>query len=109
MAARLPRSAAWRAVIERHSKFFSKGAMEFFQSRCEGDPVSPPYESKRVYFITSEQFVASDGERDARAYTVRVSDWSESEWSVESVSEFQEYATLAEAKAAMWAIAGVTR
>ena len=46
--------------------FFSAGAMDFFDSRVEGDQV---YRGR--YFVTSEQFHASDGTSYPREYSVR--------------------------------------
>jgi len=57
-----------RANAHAGKFFFSPGALRFFASRI-GRTV---YEgSGGVYFLTSEQFIASSGWRDARRYTVR--------------------------------------
>lgn len=72
--------------------FFDKDSMRFFRSRIESKMI------RGRYFITSEQFVGSDGTADPRRFTVRM---VEDDGSVESVGNFQGYATLAEAKAAV--------
>lgn len=48
--------------------FFEAGALRFFRSRIGSRVFSGP---GGVFFITSEQFVASDGWAADRAYTVR--------------------------------------
>jgi hypothetical protein len=66
--------------------FFSKGAMEFFNSRLESVGYVKPY-SDRVYFVTSEQF-----QDEPREYKVRVFDGEH----VDVVSD-ENYAALDEA------------
>lgn len=46
--------------------FFDRSSMAFFNSRIESTNVIGG-----KYFVTSEQFVGSDGTRDPRKYTVR--------------------------------------
>jgi hypothetical protein len=67
--------------------FFDRSNMRFFRSRIEGG-----FYAGR-FFITSEQ-----REGEARAYTLRRYDWDAH--SVKSVSEFQEFPTLARAREA---------
>jgi hypothetical protein len=53
---------------ERGFHFFDSSTMQFFRSRV----LSQTFEGKdAVYFVTSEQFVGSDGHKNARRYTVR--------------------------------------
>ena len=47
--------------------FFEPSAMRFFRSRVCADVFEGP---GGIYFVTSEQFEASDGWRAARRYTV---------------------------------------
>ena len=71
--------------------FFDADTLRFFNSRISNEIVVAA-SNERVLFVTSEK-------RDwntPRLYTVRVMDWSNG--SVDSVSEFQEYDTLASAK-----------
>ena len=83
--------AACRAV---DNKFFTKGAMEFFRSKIETGIIGG------VYFVTSEQF----DDETPRLYTVRKAERQENgRLSIETVGEFQAHATLAEAKAAIFA------
>ena len=79
-----------RASLAAGSHFFEPGTMRFFASRVL-DRVH--YGADGVFFfVTSEQFVPSSGPAHARRYTVRK--WSESEpSSVDTVGEFQQYAT----------------
>ena len=49
--------------------YFDASTMRFFRSRV-GDTVYQGHGG--VYFVTSEQFVASDGTRFPRKYTVRL-------------------------------------
>jgi hypothetical protein len=63
--------------------------MRFFESR-----VHPGVFGGR-YFVTSEQFVnLSQGYADLRRYTIRIADH---EGRIDTVGEFQEFATLSEA------------
>lgn len=48
--------------------FFERSTMRFFRSKVERGVYQGP---GGVYFITSEQFVGSNGIADARKYTVR--------------------------------------
>lgn len=68
--------------------FFDKGAMRFFNSRILSD-VFPS--TKCVYFVTSEQY----DYKSPRLFTVRSFDLTTR--SIETVGEFQEYATRAQA------------
>lgn len=55
-----------RANASRGHFFFSPDTMRFFRSRI----LSGVYGGR--YFVTSERFIASDGSRPGRRYTVRV-------------------------------------
>ena len=70
------------------SKFFSKEAMRFFNSRLSRET----YGGNGEVFITSERF----DETTPRRYTVRMIHTPTA--SIEAVSKFQEFATLDEAK-----------
>ena len=48
--------------------FFDKGATRFFRSRYPETAYKGP---GGIYFVTSEQFIASDGQAWPRHYTVR--------------------------------------
>lgn len=69
--------------------WFSPGAMSFFQSKVETSVLA------ERYFVTSEH---REGPGDRR-YTVRIVD---DEGAVDTVGDFQQHATLAEAKAALY-------
>lgn len=71
--------------------FFDADAMRFFDSRVH-DAV---YGGR--FFVTSEQFVQSDGTKHPRRYSVREIDAAGSVW---TVGTFQQYATSREAHAA---------
>lgn len=93
-----------RDVEAAHGHFFEPATLRFFRSRVH----SPVYSSGQSgqasphFFVTSEEFVDSRGRSHGRRYTVRT--WCESEpGSVDTVGEFQQYAT---AKAANQAASG---
>jgi hypothetical protein len=48
--------------------FFERGTMRFFRSKVERGVYQGP---GGIYFVTSEQFVGSNGIADRRKYTVR--------------------------------------
>lgn len=79
-----------RASLDAGSHFFEPGTMRFFSSRVL-DRVH--YGADGVFFfVTSEQFVPSSGPAHARRYTVRK--WDRLNPSqVETMGEFQQYAT----------------
>jgi len=91
---------------ERGHYFFEPASMRFFRSRVGSWTLRG--EDDRVYFVTSEQFVGSDRHPHARRYTVRA---MEADGVVNTVGEFQAFATLREAKRAAQVIAkkGVIR
>ena len=72
--------------------YFDADTMRFFRSRL---PDSHVYGGR--FFITSEQFECSDGHREPRAYTVRTANLDGSTGA--DVGGFQEWATLADARA----------
>lgn len=77
---------------ENGSHFFDPQAMRFFSSRVS----SKTFGKDGSLFITSEQFEPLYGEPLDRKYTVRrISETG----SIDSVSEFQEFETLAQAQA----------
>lgn len=56
-------------IIRNHrGHFFDKSTVQFFRSRVLWQTFAGKDE---VYFVTSEQFVGSDGVKAARLYTVR--------------------------------------
>ena len=71
--------------------FFSRGAMRFFNSRIEGGTYNA---SGRCLFVTSEQF----SEDSPRRFTIRESLES---GKIETVGEFQQYATKSNAVSAI--------
>ena len=73
--------------------FFSKGARKFFRSRLGREAFVV---GNLAYFITSEQFSASTGRTDPRRYTIRAFDYAER--AVETIGDFQQYASLSIAK-----------
>lgn len=92
------------------SHFFDKAALRFFRSRLPKTAVKVEVDFVTFYvFVTSEQFVGSDGVADARKFTVRVrqsgqaSGWCAVNEPVEL--EFQRYASSREAAVGVKAIA----
>lgn len=65
--------------------FFDRDAMAFFRSRIE----SELYGGR--YFVTSEQYEDSKGNREARRYTVRM---VQDSGDVDTAGEFQAYPSL---------------
>ena len=74
----------------RGSHFFEAGAMRFFNSRVLGDTFAAA-DGSAVYFVTSERFDSST----PRRYTVRI---CRPNYTVDSASEFQEFASSRAAK-----------
>ena len=76
-------------VAGRH--FFDRDSMDFFNSRIEtkGNLINDKY------FITSEQFVGSDGVASPRSYTVRE---ARSDGSIDTVGDFKSFISLSAAK-----------
>ena len=72
--------------------FFDEGATRFFNSRY---PQSGIVKDNKAYFVTSEQFDYNS----PRLYTVRVCDISTG--IVDTIGEFQQYETSAQARAAI--------
>lgn len=70
--------------------FFEPASMRFFNSRVLGDTF-PAADGSAVYFVTSERFDATT----PRLYTVRV---CRPNYTVDSASEFQEFASARAAK-----------
>lgn len=70
--------------------WFSKQSMSFFRTHVTG---GDKLINKR-YFITSEQFVSSQGVADPRKYTIRI---ALPNGQVDTIGEFQAYATKKEA------------
>lgn len=73
--------------------WFNKGAMEFFNTKVEG-------EAKGNHFITSEYM----DDKSQKKYSIRQFD--PSTYKVDTVGEFQEYETLQDAKNALNNILG---
>ncbi len=57
--------------VAKGQHFFERSTMRFFNSKVERGVYQGP---GGIYFVTSEQFVGSDGHRAPRKYTVRVFD-----------------------------------
>lgn len=70
--------------------FFDRDTMRFFRSRILRDVIGGRF------FITSEQFVYSDGVPEPRRYSVRMVD---DRGHIETVGDFQGYETAAQARA----------
>lgn len=77
--------------------FFSKDTLAFFSSRISSDARAV---DGGLLFVTSEQFVPFNGPAEPRKYTLR---FIRNDGSVGQLkgTEFQEYATLHDAKRAM--------
>jgi len=75
--------------------FFDRGVTRFFKSRY---PQTGIVRDNKAYFVTSEQFDYNS----PRLYTVRVCDMETG--IVDTVGEFQQYRTSAQARAAIKAI-----
>lgn len=71
--------------------FFDQDTLRFFRSRI----VDEIYAGR--FFITSEQFEGTDGHREPRRYTVRVA-MPDGSTRSRDIGEFQQWATLAEAR-----------
>lgn len=83
---------------KKHGYFFSPGAMRFFESRlCQNVIVR----ESGYYFVTSEQFVSSEGVASPRKYTVRVMDKDTGDIDDLPHDSFQRYASSKEAFAAI--------
>lgn len=90
----------WPAIIEGSGYWFSKGAMRFFSSRILWGTLTEG-RGWDLYFISSEQ-----PPYGARRYTVRIvkrdlSPNIPTAFSIDTVGEFEGYATRAEAVRAM--------
>ena len=86
-----------RANVAAGHHFFDASSLRFFRSE-----ILPTVYGGR-YFVTSEQFVGSDGSAETRRYTVR--SVSEDGTAIDTVGEFQQYATVGQARAAAKAVA----
>lgn len=71
--------------------WFDRNTMRAFQSRIE----STVYHGR--YFISSEQFVPACGPAETRRYTIRKAD---DDGSISTVGNFQQYASVREARRA---------
>lgn len=83
----------WREIIFNSGYFFTADAMRFFGSRVSWDTLTVYRDG--FAFITSEQRRAPYQEYGLRKYTARY--WNPTDGS-KQLSEFQEFATLAQAK-----------
>lgn len=83
----------WREIISNSGYFFTVDAMRFFSSRVAWDSLTVYRDG--FAFITSEQRQMPYTEWEPRRYTVRY--WNPTDGS-NHLSEFQEFATLAQAK-----------
>ena len=73
--------------------FFDKDAVKFFNSKFETKGIR---KGNNVYFITSEQFEPTIGEKEPRKYTIRDMDLNDG--SIDTVGEFQQYDSKESAK-----------
>jgi hypothetical protein len=87
-----------QANARRGHHFFEPGSMRFFRSRI-GNVHPLPF---GAIFVTSEQFRGSDGYTDARRYTLR---HCLPNGEVETLGEFQQFATSAQANRVAKALA----
>jgi hypothetical protein len=85
----LERVYTWQKIITESGYFFTKESMRFFGSRIAWDTLTK-IDQDTYGFITSEKHNA-----EPRLYSVR--GWTE-ESGVFDLSDFQEFATLAEAR-----------
>ena len=79
-----------RANHEANMHWFDRGAMRWFRSRV-GEKVYPCMSKRGTYFVSSEQF----DDNSPRLYSVRMADWETGE--IDTVGEFQQYPTGAQA------------
>jgi len=73
--------------IKSHAKghFFDEGATRFFNSRY---PQTGHRVGDKAYFITSEQFIGSNGHRNERLYTLRELDYKTGD--IHTVGDFNQ-------------------
>ena len=81
--------------------WFEPGALQFFASKVEEQPVIPTKDGGAL-FLSSEQFVACDGERFPRKFTIRK---CEPDGSIFTEGDFQAYGNKEAAVTAMGALA----
>lgn len=89
-----------RANREAEHHFFDAGTLRFFNSRVLSGVIG------NRYFITSERYDHSDGSSEPRRYTVRVADDA---GRIDTVGDFQEWSTAAQARSAALAAASFGR
>jgi len=65
--------------------FFDENTMRFFRSRIESELIEDKF------FVTSEKFVSSTGEKEPRKFSVR--EFNKETGSVNTIGEFQEFKT----------------
>ena len=75
--------------------FFERSTMRFFRSKTERGVYQGP---GGIYFITSEQFVGSDGHAEPRKYTVRC--FSPESGCCQTVGPFNEIRNIKDAREA---------
>lgn len=85
---------AWKTIISESGYFFTKDAMRFFSCRVAWDTLTK-ITQEQYGFITSEQNALLYEATHPRRYTVRT--WT-LEAGTESLSQYQEFATLKDAK-----------
>ncbi len=88
-----------------YGHFFDPAAMRFFASRVAQNAYLTADENV-AYFITSEQFTGSDGHAQMRRYTVRKINMHTG--SIDTVGEFQQYASNTAATREAKRLAGTT-
>lgn len=88
---------AVKRINEAKGKFFfSKGAMQFFNSDVPHNEAFLTDDGKKYLFITSEQFKGSRGESAPRKYTVHSMDVASGETS--GIGRFQQHDTYGSAR-----------
>ena len=81
-------------IKAKHPNYFDRATMRFFRSRVESKAYNGP---GGCYFITSEQFVGSNGIADPRKYSVRKV--SEDGGGINTVRDFNSILSIEDARA----------
>ena len=85
--------------------FFSESTMHFFRSRISAIAYKKRKNGIKAFFITSEKHVCHfSGTNEPRKYTLRVMNLKTG--CVDTVSDFQEYRTIGQARTALKHILG---
>lgn len=80
-----------------HRHWFDRSTMRFFRSRLpQGGYMTT--DERLVYFVSSEQFEGSNGDRAERRYSIRV--LKVADHAIDTIGDFQAYASRSGADAA---------